>query len=78
MDFLLVILIVLALSFLLSELFYRYKYPRVLGPIFAGLVLGLPIFRPAFEGAVMTNIEFLSGLGIIFLLFLAGLENCQQ
>lgn len=74
MDFLLVILICLALSFLLSELFYRFNYPQVLGPIFAGLILGLPIFRPAFEGNIMINIEFLSTLGIIFLLFLAGLE----
>ncbi|MFH1439689.1 MAG: cation:proton antiporter [Candidatus Woesearchaeota archaeon] len=74
MDFMLVILICLALSFLLSELFYRFNYPQVLGPIFAGLILGLPVFRPAFQGTIMTNIEFLSGLGIIFLLFLAGLE----
>ena len=74
MDFLLVILICLALSFLLSEVFYRFNYPQVLGPIFAGLILGLPIFRPAFEGNIMINIEFLSTLGIIFLLFLAGLE----
>ncbi|MBT4824520.1 cation:proton antiporter [Candidatus Woesearchaeota archaeon] len=74
MDFLLVILICLALSFLLSEVFYRFNYPKVLGPIFAGLILGLPLFRPAFEGKILLNIEFLSTLGIIFLLFLAGLE----
>ena len=74
MDFLLVILICLALSFLLSEVFHRFNYPKVLGPIFAGLVLGLPLFRPAFEGNVLKYIEFLSSLGIIFLLFLVGLE----
>lgn len=74
MDFLVVILVCLALSFLLSELFYRFNYPQILGPIFAGLILSLPIFREVFDVTAQTNIEFLSSLGIIFLLFLAGLE----
>jgi Ca2+-transporting ATPase len=74
MEFLVVILICLALSFLLSELFYRFNYPQILGPLFTGLILSLPIFREIFDTIVRTNIEFLSSLGIIFLLFLAGLE----
>lgn len=74
MEILVVILICLALSFLISEIFYRFKYPPVLGPIFAGIILGLPTFRQVFKGNVITDIEFLSGLGIIFLLFLAGMD----
>jgi len=64
----------LLVSFLLSELFYRHKYPRVIGQIFAGILLGLPFLRRFLTEEAGRDISFLADLGIIFLLMLAGLE----
>ena len=73
-DMIIAIALILAVSFLFSELFYRLKYPRVIGQILAGIILGLPIFSAWFTPSIKTGIEFLADLGIIFLLLLAGLE----
>ncbi len=62
-------------SFLLSELFNSIRYPRVLGYICAGIILGIPPVRDLIvpEG-FESLLEFLSGIGIVFFLLLAGLE----
>lgn len=76
----------LLVSFIMSEIFYRLRYPKVIGQIIAGIILGLPflvgfIFAGGDYGAALAAgeppaiaIETLSGLGIIFLLLLTGLE----
>ena len=66
--------ICLLISFFLSELFHYFKYPRVLGYILAGIFLGLPVFSGFFSGEILSDIGFLSELGIIFLLMLTGME----
>ncbi|ODS39518.1 MAG: hypothetical protein A7316_05260 [Candidatus Altiarchaeales archaeon WOR_SM1_86-2] len=74
-DFLLTFTVCLALAFVISEVFHRFRYPRILGQIIAGIVLGLPILHDlVFTPDTLTYISFLSQLGIIFLLLLAGLE----
>ncbi|MBW2971067.1 cation:proton antiporter, partial [Candidatus Woesearchaeota archaeon] len=74
MNTLTVITLCLCVSFVFSELFFRIKYPRVIGQIIAGLVLGLPFFRSLISQEFMIDIQFLADLGIIFLLLLVGLE----
>ncbi|MFH1916268.1 MAG: cation:proton antiporter [Nanoarchaeota archaeon] len=74
MDTLTIVAISLSLSFILSEFFFRFKYPRVLGQLMAGLILGLPLIRVIFDPQVLDDISFLADLGIIFLLLLIGLE----
>ncbi|MBU4406761.1 MAG: cation:proton antiporter, partial [Candidatus Altiarchaeota archaeon] len=76
----------LLFSFVISEIFYRLRYPKVIGQIIAGIILGLPflaglIFAGGDYAAALAAgelpavaIETLSGLGIIFLLLLTGLE----
>jgi len=76
----------LIVSFILSELFYRLKYPRVMGQIIAGIIIGLPLFsglifpQGGFSAALASGqpsavlIDMLSDLGIIFILLLVGLE----
>ncbi len=83
---LLIITGMLAVSFLFSELFHRLGSSRVVGQIIAGIVLGLPIFSAfLFSGQSYIDalnsgdelafiLEMLSGLGIILLLLLTGLE----
>ena len=73
-DILISIALILAVSFIFSELFFRIKYPRVIGQIIAGMILGLPLFSMLFTGSIRTDVEFLSDLGVIFLLLLTGLE----
>lgn len=73
-DIMISIAIILAVSFIFSELFFRLKYPRVIGQIVAGIILGMPILSNLFIGAIEEDIAFLAQLGIIFLLLLTGLE----
>lgn len=79
MDILLVLVAALALSFGLSELVYRLKYPKVIGQILAGIIIGLPLIREfLFKGATSDFIELLAELGIVFLMLLVGLEADYQ
>ena len=67
------LLLCLSLSLVLKELFHRFKFPEVVGQILAGSVLSLPFFGTLMQQSSHV-IEFLSNLGILFLLFLAGME----
>jgi len=78
-DPLIIFTIALAASFLISELFYRLRYPRVLGQILAGMILGLPLIKQLiFPEGDLSAFELLSELGIVFLLLLTGLEMNYQ
>lgn len=68
------IAVILTISFLLSELMYRLKYPRIIGHMIAGIIIGIPWFRFLLSEEMITDINFFSELGMIFMLFLAGLE----
>ncbi|MBW2967732.1 cation:proton antiporter, partial [Candidatus Woesearchaeota archaeon] len=60
-------------AFLFSELAYRLKMPIVIGQMVAGILIGIPFIT---QYAVAENeplIQVIADLGIIFLLFLAGL-----
>lgn len=65
--------ICLGLSVILSEICYRVRYPRIIGPIITGIILGIGPIGDYIRRAE-SQISFLSELSIIFLLFLAGLE----
>src|SRR3989338_5323824 len=63
----------------MSEIFYRLKFPRVIGQLMAGLIFALPFFKRFITSDAASDISFLSNLGIIFLLLLAGMEiNLKQ
>ena len=57
-------------------LFKRIGLPTVIGQILAGILLGIPFLKNILfdNSSSLTIIDFLAYLGIIFLLFLAGLE----
>lgn len=74
LDTLTIVAITLAVSFVLSELFFRFKYPRVIGQILAGIIFGIPLLKTIFSPEVLTDISFLADLGIIFLLLLIGMQ----
>lgn len=83
-GFLVIFTLCLVVSFLMSEIFYRLKYPRVVGLIFAGILLGFfsdfifngNSFPKALEmrDPAALIIRGLGDIGIIFLLLLVGLE----
>ena len=75
MSLIAVMAICLGTSLFLSELFYRLKYPRVVGQLLSGIILGLPLVRVIFTKEDLDVIGFLSQIGIIFLLLLVGLET---
>jgi len=79
MEILLVLVSALALSFIFSEIASYFNYPKIIGQIFAGVVIGLPIMRNILplEGS-MDIINLLAELGIVFLMLLVGLEADYQ
>ena len=67
--------IILILSFVFSEVFRKIGFPSVVGQILAGMLLGISVLRGLlFNEPSLVVVDFLSVLGIVFLLFLAGLE----
>ncbi len=75
MDALIIILVSLTASYLLSELFEGLKLPRVLGALFVGLLLGLPIIQQyLFDDVSLQIIKTFADLGLIFLMFFVGMK----
>ena len=76
MEFFLIVPIILLSAFLIGGFFKRFGLPTVIGQIMAGIILGLPFFESILfnEESSLIIIDFLAYLGILFLLFLAGLE----
>ena len=76
MQILAIVPIILIAAFVLGELFKRLGLPQVVGQIIAGILFGLPLFENVLFGDAPTLliIDFLATLGILLLLFLAGLE----
>jgi Kef-type K+ transport system membrane component KefB len=75
MEPLVVVPIILILSFVFSEIFKKVGFPQVVGQILAGMLLGISVIKGfLFTELSLLIVDFLSVLGIVFLLFLAGLE----
>ena len=76
MEILETITLVLIVAFVLGEVARRLGFPSVIGQIIGGIVLGLPFLSHIVIGDEVAGIvvSFMSDLGIVFLLFLAGLE----
>jgi Kef-type K+ transport system membrane component KefB len=76
MEIFILVPLILIITFVMGLLFKRIGLPAVVGQILAGILLGIP-FLKAFlfdTESSLVIIDFLAYLGIIFLLFLAGLE----
>ncbi len=71
---LLLFFVVILVTFVFGEIFFRFHLPRIIGQIIAGLFFGLPFFTGFFSLESNSIILLLSQLGIIFLLILTGLE----
>ena len=76
MEILAIVPIILIAAFLLGEMFKRIGLPSVVGQILAGLLFGVPVLKELLfgDGSTLIIIDFLATLGILLLLFLAGLE----
>jgi len=75
LETLVVLAVVLIAAFSFNELFKRIGLPPVVGQILAGVVLGIPVIKAwIFGPEIPAMVDFLSVLGILFLLLLVGLE----
>lgn len=67
--------IILITAFLLNVIFKKISFPSVVGQILAGMILGIPVLKAfLFNSESLLAVDLLSTFGIVFLLFLAGLE----
>lgn len=67
--------VILTLAFLLNMIFKKAGFPPIVGQILAGIILGFPTLKALlFNSESLLALDLLSTLGIVFLLFLAGLE----
>lgn len=64
----------LFISFVLSEVFLKLKYPRVIGQILTGTILSLPIFSIFFQNDNIITLNAFADIGVIFLMLLTGLS----
>jgi Kef-type K+ transport system membrane component KefB len=71
---LLAITAVLLASFIAAELSVHFKYPRVLGQVIAGTIIGLPVFANVITESARHDIAFLAQLGVIFLFLVIGMK----
>ncbi|MBU2099810.1 cation:proton antiporter [Candidatus Micrarchaeota archaeon] len=74
LDLLLLFFVVILVTFVFGEIFFRFGVARIIGQIIAGLFLGLPFFAGVIPLESNSLILLLSEIGIIFLLILTGLE----
>jgi Kef-type K+ transport system membrane component KefB len=73
---LLAILICLALAYLFSDLSRMLGFPRLVGQVAAGAVLGLGVIKTfVFTQESLEILAFLSNLGILLLFYYVGLET---
>jgi len=72
---LLTTLIALILAYVLSEIFRHFNFPRVIGQILGGIILGVPIIKSVLiTNEIMSILSFLANIGVILLFFFVGLE----
>ena len=76
MEIFVLVPLILIVTFVMGFLFKRIGLPSVVGQILAGILLGIPVLRSILfnSESSLVIVDFLAYLGIIFLLFLAGLE----
>ena len=76
MQILAIVPIVLIVAFVFGELCKRIGLPSVIGQILAGILFGVPLLENLLfsDSPTLLIIDFLATLGILLLLFLAGLE----
>jgi Kef-type K+ transport system membrane component KefB len=76
MEIFVLVPLILIVTFVMGLLFKRIGLPAVVGQILAGILLGIPFLKAVLfdNESSLIIIDFLAYLGIIFLLFLAGLE----
>jgi Kef-type K+ transport system membrane component KefB len=76
MEIFILVPLVLIVTFLMGFFSRRIGLPTVVGQILAGIILGIPFLKDILFNteSSLVILDFLAYLGIIFLLFLAGLE----
>ena len=71
LPFVVNLLILLAVSRLLGELFERFNQPAMIGEVLAGCILGPSLLNVV---GVSTELKTISDLGVLLLMILAGME----
>ncbi|EFD92996.1 MAG: sodium/hydrogen exchanger [Candidatus Parvarchaeum acidophilus ARMAN-5] len=71
LDIIIQILIILAVSMVIGEIFEQLKFPSIVGYLIAGLIIG-PFFLDVIS--INSSLQTLSSLALFFIIFLLGIE----
>jgi Kef-type K+ transport system membrane component KefB len=71
LETLTILFILLATSYILSQIVKKFRLPQVLGPIYVGLIISI-FFRQYIQE--LSVLESFADLGLIFIMFYIGLE----
>ncbi len=75
MDLITTLALLLGVSFVFGELFRLVKLPRIVGQLIAGIVIGNTALNELLMNTKVSEaVNFLSQIGVVFLLLLAGME----
>lgn len=75
MEFFIIITIMLTVGLILADLFHYLKSSKMIGLMVAGIIMSLPFIKDNYyTPEISVFIKFMADLGMIFLLFISGLE----
>jgi P-type Ca2+ transporter type 2C len=75
MEILIVVFLALFGSFILGELLSKFSLPKIIAPMFIGLIFGLKPFSNFFYGSIdLTLFDLIKDIALVFLLFFVGLK----
>jgi len=74
MDPILSLTIILGIAFIISEIFYRFGFPRIIGQLITGILIATTPLINIITPSIKNIIETMSNIGIILLLLIAGME----
>ncbi len=74
MEFILLIIAILAMVFIIEKLCLLISLPRTIGLLITSVIFGLSLFQSFVEIHHLPNIILLGNIGLVALLFVTGLE----
>jgi Kef-type K+ transport system membrane component KefB len=75
MAILLALFVCVTLAYFFGEIAKFFKFPRIIGQLLAGVIVGIPVLKQVlFDAMALDTLRSLANIGFVLLLFFVGLE----